>query len=53
MKRLKSSLVRWKDLKGTFEAAEERYGSMEGYLEEGLEVPPDLIAEFREKVLEN
>ena len=45
-------IVKESYLKGTFEAAEERYGSMEGFLEEGLEIPGDLIAEFREKLLE-
>ena len=46
-------IVKESYLKGTFEAAEEKYGSMEGFLAEGLKVPADLIAEFREKVLEN
>ena len=45
-------IVKESYLRGTFEAAEERYGSMEGFLEEGLEIPGDLIAEFREKLLE-
>ena len=46
-------IVKESYLKGSFEAAEGRYGSLEGYLEEGLKVPAGLIAEFREKMLEN
>ena len=46
-------IVKESYLKGTFEAAEEKYGSMDGFLAEGLEIPAGLIKEFREKVLEN